>query len=107
MILFVQLIVVNSAVGRVSIDMVVDDEVFVSVHKNSWKSASLSSILPCGHMKQACPFTHRFRQILVDNHIIFNFEFIAPIREGPDIVTSCQGYFAIDGEDSMIREDVF
>ena len=96
MILFVQLIVVLSAVGSVSIDMVVDEEVFALVHKNSWKAASLSKILPCGDMKQACPC---FRQLLFDNHIIFNFEFIAPIRDGPDMITFYQGYIAIDGED--------
>ena len=97
-ILFVQLIVVVFAIAIfcISIDMVADYELFALLHKNSWNAASLSQILPCGDMKQACPC---FRQLLVDNHIIFNFEFIAPIRDGPDMVTFCQGYIAIDGED--------
>jgi hypothetical protein len=55
MILFVQLIVVVLAVVGVSIDMVAGVEVFAWVHKNSWNAASLSTIFPCGHMKQAFP----------------------------------------------------
>ena len=76
MILFVQLIVVLLKVVVVSVDMVADVKVFVFVHKDSWKAATISNIFPCGHMKQANPC---IRQVLVDNHIIFNFEFIAPI----------------------------
>ena len=94
MILFVQLIVVLSAVVSLSIDMVVDEEVFALVQKNSWNAA----IPPCSDMKQVYPC---YRQFLVDNHIIFNFEFITPIRDGPDKVTFCQGYIAIDGEDEF------
>ena len=96
MILFVQLIVVVLVVVVVSIDLVADVEVF-ALHKNSWNAATISTISPCGHMKQA--FRYAGRKVLVDNHIIFNFEFIAPIRDGPDMVTFCQGYIAIDGED--------
>ena len=102
MILFVQLIVVVLAVVGVSIDMVADVEVFVFVYINSWNAATIFIerfpiwLWCCGHMKQAVPCT---RQVLVDNYVIFNFEFITPIRDGPDMVTFCQGYIAIDGED--------
>ena len=85
-------------VGSLFIDVVVDADVFALVHKNSWNAATLSLILLCGDMKQACPC---FRQLLVEDHIIFNFEFIAPIRDGPDMVTFCQGYIVIDGEDVL------
>ena len=76
MILRVQLIAVVLAVVGVSVDMVADVEEFVFVHKDSWNAATISHIFPCGHMKQAVPC---IRQVLVDNHIIFNFEFITPI----------------------------
>ena len=75
---------------------------FVFVYINSWNAATIFIerfpiwLWCCGHMKQAVPCT---RQVLGDHYVIFNFEFITPIRDGPDMVTFCQGYIAIDGED--------
>ena len=51
-------------------------------------------ILACSHMKHISPVIVP----TVDNHIIFNFEFIAPIRGGPGEVIFCQGYIASYGE---------
>ena len=94
MILFIQLIVV--VLAGASIEIVTDVEKFVMVHKNSWNADSLSTTFTCGQMKQAFPSR---RQVLCDNHIIFNFEFIAQVRGGPDKVTFRQGHVTIFGEE--------
>ena len=82
-IVFVQCIIVVLTVVGISVDMVAEVEVLVLVYKNSRKATSYSVIFTCGQMKQVCPRSRPLLvsslKLLVDNQIIFNFEFITPI----------------------------